>query len=1283
MTSVPEKPLIVVLNVQGSAKDSELFEQLKQQFRSVRESIDLWHSTQIDAGSDKDVERRRAHQRAAAFLALLSPDTIADDDWTSDVHRAMESGRTVIPVPLRPCSWDHLPLGRLQPVPSKGFLSTEPNLDQACLDVVKAVQQLLRQPSPRDEAALAARTAYLESVQSHVAEAHPLGLPTDLPASLSDLWTPLRATTSGGAEASFEEVVAGIHAAAGAQGCVHEEERAFTPAIWHLLGDPGSGKSWAMLRAAADLAKLSDKSTSAPLPLLVTARQLAAASHPSKGVRNHPTTVGPEIEPLLDARSARWIVLVDGLDEAGAAGNEAILKLIKWLGKKLAALIVSSRPTFLPRVGLVTGVLRLSSWGENDAETFLNRWQAIAPKAVARLRDPGARGATAPLLSSPQTATLCVLAARDNGAPLTNRAALLEHVLQTLWKRRSDRRSTMGKPVIAWDEVAPVLRELAGIYLANNLRSLSEAGIEKVLQRINTDKAVQIKEALIHDVGLLISAGEGEVDFPFRAMAEHLFGREIFDFCTKNQSDDVLVRLSRQRWAEEPVRFAIVWASYHVNSARAAQLVDALLAGEEEDEPGFSNKHLRSILIALRTAADLDLPKSTARRLRRAAFRLIREESSAWVGDRVAAAVRTLADRSPAHSVPLFRALVRIASDPRRSPTAWYAGQPNEASDLWITLQFHRDPDVRALANQRLAKWSKDPEAIDCLLLALQDERSSLSGGVAPALAAAKVLRATDRALWPEGMLANLCERLQVNNQLLAGGAAIALRPEEASPVLLARALKIHILGLGGDPEVVRELSATADGLAALDSEWPTWREEQAKARVFNMKEPGAEAWGCWPPPSAFVRERLWDAVGAWALSHPKLSRARMPASTEYSFTRIIRFCEATLRDSTAVDELFERWHVQPWRHWPEPAVEALGKAAMRHPYVRDRLIAEWDRIRAVPHYSGPEYPGHALEPLITSADADTEAARIFTEWLPSSERFQVSGAERIIAAQALRVSPVREAALDMARHFWSELEKLSTDQVALSGYGGTLGLIYGAWESDVELRGRYEQWLRGEESKRFLAALQMGRHLSRDPETLAHIAQRINVIGCAFVNEGEQEEGWVDAFNHCDKLLRQVDAWQIEAYCTDFLLALVTQPNRLGMLHKYTSALLARASSPEGTPLFARASARAPAGLGSIGDDLRRLVVDAAPHAHAARIILLSCYGESPDNDTIAVLEALPGPLQQRVLRRWKKAFSGAELPWTADWRRYRDSRPADRLREILFDFWTPPARRKGPAPQ
>lgn len=65
---------------------------------------------------------------------------------TRALERQKKGEARVIPVILRPCDWHDLPFGKLQSVPKDGKpIKTWPNIDEAFLDVVKAIKIALQE----------------------------------------------------------------------------------------------------------------------------------------------------------------------------------------------------------------------------------------------------------------------------------------------------------------------------------------------------------------------------------------------------------------------------------------------------------------------------------------------------------------------------------------------------------------------------------------------------------------------------------------------------------------------------------------------------------------------------------------------------------------------------------------------------------------------------------------------------------------------------------------------------------------------------------------------------------------------------------------------------------------------------------------------------------------------------------------------------------------------------------------------------------------------------------
>jgi hypothetical protein len=138
-----------------SHKDEPLRDRLEVHLAMLKRQgiIETWHDRRIVAGDEFHNRIGDELDRADAILLLVSPDFLASDYcYDVEVARAMqrhEAGAArVIPVVLRPCDWHSAPFGKLNAAPRDGKpISTWPDLDEAFLDVVKAIKAALVTPA--------------------------------------------------------------------------------------------------------------------------------------------------------------------------------------------------------------------------------------------------------------------------------------------------------------------------------------------------------------------------------------------------------------------------------------------------------------------------------------------------------------------------------------------------------------------------------------------------------------------------------------------------------------------------------------------------------------------------------------------------------------------------------------------------------------------------------------------------------------------------------------------------------------------------------------------------------------------------------------------------------------------------------------------------------------------------------------------------------------------------------------------------------------------------------
>jgi hypothetical protein len=127
-----------------SHKDEVLKNELITHLKNLQrlKLITSWHDRKITGGQEWKGEIDKHLNTAKVILLLVSPDFIASDYCNDvEVDRAMERHKAaeavVIPVILRPCAWESMPFGHLQPLPENRRPVTrwEPDWDEAFLNI--------------------------------------------------------------------------------------------------------------------------------------------------------------------------------------------------------------------------------------------------------------------------------------------------------------------------------------------------------------------------------------------------------------------------------------------------------------------------------------------------------------------------------------------------------------------------------------------------------------------------------------------------------------------------------------------------------------------------------------------------------------------------------------------------------------------------------------------------------------------------------------------------------------------------------------------------------------------------------------------------------------------------------------------------------------------------------------------------------------------------------------------------------------------------------------------
>jgi len=132
-------------------KDEIFKDELKKHFSGLRRNgfIRDWDGRAIFPGEDWDYEIKQKLEQAHVILFLISSDFM-DSDYINDVEikraidRHNEHHVKIIPVIIRPCDFDSLPLKKYQAVPKdKRPISSWENRDEAYLDVVNQIKRIL------------------------------------------------------------------------------------------------------------------------------------------------------------------------------------------------------------------------------------------------------------------------------------------------------------------------------------------------------------------------------------------------------------------------------------------------------------------------------------------------------------------------------------------------------------------------------------------------------------------------------------------------------------------------------------------------------------------------------------------------------------------------------------------------------------------------------------------------------------------------------------------------------------------------------------------------------------------------------------------------------------------------------------------------------------------------------------------------------------------------------------------------------------------------------------
>ncbi len=730
-----------------------------------------------------------------------------------------------------------------------------------------------------------------------------------------------------------------------------------------LVGPVGSGKTEELHRAAHELAVRAIDSDERPTPVLVTANDLVGAPFNSKEAR-------PTVFRLWSAgRPLIW--LVDGIDEVSPKDQGALTQQLHRLAEHQStfAVVATSRPSEGNLFLTTSTLLELEPWTHRHTQLLARR----AHEHDARLELP--RGAQQQLAGSPLLATLAML---PDNREATSSFELLQRLCKGLFVGwASARELEIQEANELWERLQPILGEVALSALRSGETRITDDALRNALRRLDFAERFRARKAL-PQFGLLEQIGTDH-RFAMRIVAEHLAGIALSKTTTDVVLDAELPMLhvpliqACGRWSstDQPEKIAILFRG--------------LLQSTDRDFAyGILTRPMRlhALFVALDIACEHDRQVARhAQLLGEVAARYVAEENSIWVGDEAATAVGRLLALGGDCAHEVEQALLSILALPTFAPARWLSAQPEGDPMSWAWLITHRDSNVRAVATQHLGSLASNNTG-QTLLLHMFGDASIGSARPPASLIAAFHLRHADRSQVSGELLEHLRAMLDWPGQIPPGAAAIALRPDEAEPDRLARALARLAKGYGGFKEVTEDLARSPGGEGALDKHAPGWRAWRISSLPAYPLDRGERM-----PATDVARDRCCRA----------LAHCLEPSAC----VRETLLAEAFKGRASAQQALYERVGVlrtEAIEYLQGGSIDQEGRSPANRPMFKglttgaeaalrlacsdddswlEVLFDLWER-------TGPSYrhtfPGRALEPAIVRGHR--QAAEIYADWL-------------------------------------------------------------------------------------------------------------------------------------------------------------------------------------------------------------------------------------------------------------------------------------------------------------